>query len=271
MCKSSCRSTGSSLERTPSSSSYDPSCAASIPQSSGLLQLAVCGVPGYVQPKRPSSRPSLSSLLKPNPQNTGNALVLAQLFSVPPHLFTPTRLGYIFTFPFVFSLLAYALGTFLSDWSPKLSARHNHGIFEPEFRMILLIPVSLIGIPALFGFGAYAVTSNVHWVPVSVLYGLIVFAVILAATTSFSYILDSHRSQSVEVSVAYCMLRNFFWFGSSYFFPTWLEVDGPKKMFEAVGGIQLGITVLSIPVYIYGKVIRNWIHQVDPMGKLRLN
>jgi len=96
-------------------------------------------------------------------------------------------------------MLGLAVGALLSDSFPKWAARRNHGVFEPEFRFLLLIPVLVVGIPGLFGFGYYASSAHVHWAAVGVIQGLIAFASILAASVSFTYILDSHRNRSVEV------------------------------------------------------------------------
>ena len=191
--------------------------------------------------------------------------MLAQIFGGPPNLFDPTQLGYLFVFPFVFIIIGCILGFMLSDWYPKWAARRNGGLFEPEFRLLLLVPVLFVGIPGLFGFGYYAKSSNVHWAAASTLQGLIAFASILAASVSFNYVLDCHRTRSVEVSVAIIMLRNFFWFGSGYFLPAWLVAAPVDKVFTIIGGMQLGITLLSIVVYVYGKVMRQFVHRHDPL------
>jgi hypothetical protein len=52
------------------------------------------------------------------------------------------------------------------------------------------------------------------------------------------------------------MLRNVFWFSSSYFLPDWLNVARTSTIWNVIGGIQLGITLASILIYVYGKVIR---------------
>ncbi|EMC93683.1 hypothetical protein BAUCODRAFT_76266 [Baudoinia panamericana UAMH 10762] len=194
----------------------------------------------------------------------GMSIVEAQIFAGPPNLFSPVKLGYLFVFPFVFIVIGCIVGFLLSDWFPKWAAKRNNGIFEPEFRLILLIPVLLVGIPGIFGFGTYASGRHVHWAAASALQGLIGFASILAAGVSFNYVLDCHRAQSVEVTVALIMLRNFFWFGSSYFLPTWLASAGVSTVWYIVGGLQLGITLLSILVYIYGKVMREAVNRYAP-------
>ncbi|KAL1968077.1 hypothetical protein VTN77DRAFT_2207 [Rasamsonia byssochlamydoides] len=200
----------------------------------------------------------------------GLSVVVAQIFGGPPNLFDDTQLGFLFTFPFVFLIIGCLVGFLLSDWWPKFCARRNHGVFEPEFRLILLIPVLLVGIPGLFGFGYYAAGANDHWVAASCLQGLIAFASVLAASVSFNYVLDCHRSRSVEVSVAIIMLRNFFWFGSSYFLPDWLMVAPTSTIFSVIGAIQLGITLCSVFIYVYGKQLRWFFYQHDPVKMLGL-
>ncbi|KAE8446563.1 hypothetical protein EG329_011895 [Mollisiaceae sp. DMI_Dod_QoI] len=200
----------------------------------------------------------------------GLGIVLAQIYAGPPNLFDPTRLGLLFLFPFVFLLLGCVLGVFLSDWWPKWCARRNKGIFEPEFRLILLVPVLLVGIPGLFGFGHYASHPGVKWVASSALQGLIGFAAVLAGSVSFGYVLDCHRDHSIDVSVSIILLRNMFWFGASYFLPDWLAATKTWKVFDIIGGLQLGITLCSIFIYIFGKQMRNFFHKHDPLKAFHL-
>ena len=203
-------------------------------------------------------------------QNAAVVIILSQLFSTPPNLFSPSELGYIYTFPFIGSIIAYFLGSLAADSTAKRAARRNNGLFEPEYRQWLTIPAFFVGIPGLFAFGYYATERDITWVLVSFIYGLIVFATVFSSASAYAYILDSHRNLSVEVSVAYVMLRNLFWFGASYFMPTWLETSGAPKTFYIMAGIQAGITLISIAAYIYGKISRDWIHRHDPLKFLGL-
>lgn len=200
----------------------------------------------------------------------GLAIVLAQIFSPPPNLFDPTKLGLLFIFPFVFLLLGCLIGFFLADWWPKFCSRRNNGVFEPEFRLILLIPVLFVGVPGIFGFGYYASRSDVNWLASSALQGLISFAAVLAGSVSFGYVLDCHRNHSVDVSVAIIMLRNFFWFGSSYFLPDWLAHSRTWKVMDVIGSLQLGITLCSVFIYIFGKKLRKFFHEHDPLEMFHL-
>ena len=44
----------------------------------------------------------------------------------------------------------------------------------------------------------------------------------------------------------------------SLFFVDWLKEDGAKDTFLAIGGIQLGLLLFTIPMYIWGKRARMW-------------
>lgn len=54
---------------------------------------------------------------------------------------------------FVGALLGLLLAGMLSDWSVNIMAHRNNGIYEPEFRILLVIPQMIIGLIGLFGFG----------------------------------------------------------------------------------------------------------------------
>lgn len=53
----------------------------------------------------------------------------------------------------------------------------------------------------------------------------------------------------------------------SLFFNTWLESDGAKMTFIALGVIQIGCLLFTIPLYIYGKRLRMWTVNKDMMAK----
>ena len=44
----------------------------------------------------------------------------------------------------------------------------------------------------------------------------------------------------------------------SLFIVDWLESDGSRTVFLAIGGIQIFCLLMTIPMYIYGKRARMW-------------
>lgn len=44
----------------------------------------------------------------------------------------------------------------------------------------------------------------------------------------------------------------------SLFIVDWLKAEGAQQVFLALGGIQLALLLLTIPMYMYGKRARMW-------------
>lgn len=71
---------------------------------------------------------------------------------------------------------------------------------------------------------------------------------------SGAYTVDAYREVSVELVIIVMVVKNFLFFGLSYFFNNAVAARGPAFMFNIVGGIVLfGVVILGIPVYMFGK------------------
>jgi hypothetical protein len=53
--------------------------------------------------------------------------------------------------------------------------------------------------------------------------------------------------------------RNLLTFGLTYFVNDWLAQDGVLTVFNVLGSIFVGVNLLTIPLWIYGKRIRGYI------------
>ena len=73
--------------------------------------------------------------------------------------------------------------------------RRNGGIYEPEFRIILVIPQLVIGCTGLYGFG---ITSSriidYFWFWPVFFFALQVMGMVIGAVASALYIVDAHRT-----------------------------------------------------------------------------
>jgi MFS family permease len=119
-------------------------------------------------------------------------VVLAAIFLGPPLWFNEVETGYMYTGPFIGALLGFALSGLLSDWSTKFMIRRNNGLYEPEFRILLVIPQLIFGCVGLYGFGA--TSANVkHWFWPGFFFALEVMGMVIGAVASALYIVDAHR------------------------------------------------------------------------------
>ncbi len=193
--------------------------------------------------------------------NASIAVTMAQSFS---RSLSPTYLGYISTFPFVGTFIGFVIGQLISDPSAKWAARRNKGVFEPEFRMFMVIPGIIFGIPAYFGYGNYATTENPSWLAISAIFGVFAFGNIFACAAAYNYVLDAHNDIRMDVTVAIVAARNVFWWGSTQFMSEWLEVAPINIVYDASGAILGGVTLLTIFFYMFGKIFRSLIHRYSP-------
>lgn len=118
-------------------------------------------------------------------------VVLAALFLGPPLWFNEVKTGYMYTGPFIGAILGFILSGLLSDWSTKFMIRRNKGVYEPEFRILLVIPQLVFGCAGLYGFGV--TSSNVrHWFWPEFFFALEVMGMVIGAVASALYIVDAH-------------------------------------------------------------------------------
>lgn len=193
-------------------------------------------------------------------------IVLAAIFLGPPLWFNEVKTGYMYTGPFLGAILGFVVAGLLSDWSTKLMIRRNKGVYEPEFRILLVVPQLVFGCAGLYGFG---ITSNhvTHWFLPDFFFALEVMGMVIGAVASALYIVDAHRALSllflssntkdtlgdIAVEAFTCLLvfKNMFSFGLTWSAYDWLIKAGVLKTFYAISSVQLAICLLSIPMCKY--------------------
>ena len=172
--------------------------------------------------------------------------------------FTPLQIGMVYIAPFIGAVLGTAIAGRLSDLIVKCMSRRNGGVYEPEFRLVMAIPVALSTTIGLMGFG-WSVDERDSWIVPTVFFGIISFGCSAGSSMAITYTVDSYRHYAGAALVTLNFSKNIFhglvW---SLFFPHWLEHDGSKIVFIAIGIIQMGCLLLTIPMYVLGKKARAW-------------
>jgi MFS family permease len=173
----------------------------------------------------------------------------------PPYNFTVSQTGLISLSPFILTILGEMISGPFNDWICLKLTKKNKGIYEPEFRLPLIIVTIVLGSVGFFGFGA-SVHYQTHWSGPVLTFGLANMALAFASTCVFGYVIDSYPKLNEEAFVA-INARNLLTFGLIYFVNTWLEKDGVLQVFCTLGGLFLFVTLLTIPLWIFGKKIRS--------------
>ncbi|GAB7349675.1 hypothetical protein MBLNU459_g0347t1 [Dothideomycetes sp. NU459] len=198
-------------------------------------------------------------------------IVLAAIMLGPPLFFNEVQTGYMYTGAFVGALLGFIIAGTLSDFSAKWLTKRNGGIYEPEFRMILVIPQLIFGCAGLYGFGITANnTPKYGWFWPDFFFSLEVMGMVLGAVASALYIVDAHRDLAVEAFTCLLVFKNMFSFGLTFSGYDWLVKYGIKPPFIGVASVQVGICCLTILMYIFGKKNRSFFARHDILQMFRL-
>lgn len=201
--------------------------------------------------------------------------------------FSALGTGLVYLSPFIGGILGTAVAGKFSDAIVKFMSKRNGGIYEPEFRLVMAIPVMISTCIGLMGFG-WSAAEHDKWIVPTFFFGVISFGCSLGSTTAITFAVDSYRQYAGEALVtlnfskskslptqliqrsdeANISLIDILGLAFSLFYPGWLEKDGSKEVFIIIGCIQLACLLTTIPMYIFGKRARMWTTRKNMMEKL---
>ncbi|KAH8112106.1 MFS general substrate transporter [Phellopilus nigrolimitatus] len=147
--------------------------------------------------------------------------------------------------PFIFAFIAALLCGPLTDYIARRFSQANHGIFEPEYRLVLVSFYAVFGSMGFFGWG---ISANLHelWIGPVIFFGLINFGITIGCSAAIGYVVDSHRQSADSALGAVIFFKNI-----------WIEARGVLNVFGISGGVTLFTSFLTI----HGKRARSWIHR----------
>ncbi|OJD17511.1 hypothetical protein AJ78_02380 [Emergomyces pasteurianus Ep9510] len=172
--------------------------------------------------------------------------------------FSALGTGLVYISPFVGGILGTVVAGKVSDIVVRFMTRRNGGIYEPEFRLVMAIPIAVTTAMGLMGFG-WSAQEKDRWIVPTIFFGILSFGCSVGSTTAITFCVDSYRQYAGEALVTLNFSKNVLHgFVFSLFFVQWLKADGSRDVFVALGGIHIACMLSSIPMYIYGKRARMW-------------
>lgn len=114
--------------------------------------------------------------------------------------FSALGTGLVYISPFIGGILGTAVAGKLSDIIVRFMSTRNGGIYEPEFRLVMAIPVALATVIGIMGFGWSAAEKD-SWIVPTIFFGIISFGCSLGSTTAITFAVDSYRQYAGEALV----------------------------------------------------------------------
>lgn len=174
-------------------------------------------------------------------------IILGAIMILPPLSFNEVQTGYMYAAAFIGALLGFAICGLVADSSAKFLARRNGGVYEPEFRLVLVIPQLVFGCAGLYGFGFAADDVRRYgWFWPDFFFALEVMGMVCGAVASSLYIADAYADVAVEAFTCLLIFKNIFSFSLTFKGLDWLSQTGIKPVFVDVGSVQVGICLLSV-------------------------
>lgn len=191
--------------------------------------------------------------------NIAIATTYSTIVSAPPYNWPDKSASYVNVAQIVVALVALPLLGNGSDYVIKWRARRNGGVHEPEARLLLLwIPIVIAIISSVLYGLAGSNPEKFHWFAIVFAFGGYYFGFVGANIAGITYLLDSYPARAGPCLVVITALRGFVSFGTSYGVAGFIETAGYDGSFGAYAGITAVLGLLGIPIYFYGKQIRQF-------------
>ncbi|RYP10613.1 hypothetical protein DL764_000583 [Monosporascus ibericus] len=180
------------------------------------------------------------------------------IFAAPPYNLNPAQIG-LTNIPLAIGTLIFTpISGWMADAVPMWLAKRNNGIYEPEFRLVLMAIAAPLSTAGFIGFGISTGEGLPQgWCLVWITMHAV--AVPFASQAAISYVIDCHTEDANQAFVTINFVKALLSFIASTVSNGLLEKFGPRTLFVGIAMLNLGISTLTIPSYIYGKRLRSWV------------
>lgn len=192
---------------------------------------------------------------------------VAEIFKGHGYGYSQQTVGLFYLGPFIGGVLGSLSTGLVGDALARYMVKKNHGVYEPEFRLLMLIPSSFFICFGLFGYG-WSTKNLDPWIAPVIFFGCLSYGSSMACTSAITYVVDSYKMFASEALVSFNFMKNFLGFIISLFNTDVLESIGSRNLFIIYGSIQVFLSIIGIAVYRYGKVARAWTDEKEIMKTL---
>lgn len=187
--------------------------------------------------------------------------IVDRVFADEPYNFSSISVGLVYVAPFVGGVLGSISAGSISDRMVRFLAARNGGVYEPEFRLLMVFPAVIASALGLMGFGWCAERGD-PWIAPVIFMGVLGYGSSLASTTAITFTVDSYKHFAQESLVTLNVLKNVMGFAFSFFNANFNAEDGYKTTFVVYGCVEIFVGLCAIPLYHFGKRLRSWTDQI---------
>lgn len=188
------------------------------------------------------------------------ALLQDTIFSAPPYNLSSSAIGLTNLPLFGVGLCGTLIAGYCADAITGFMTRRNNGVYEPEFRLVQMVIAASLSTVAYVGFGYSVAAGAPLAIPIAFL-GVQTFATPFATSSMFTYIMDCHSVHAAQAFVTMNFIKALLSLVMSNFVNGWFASSGAKSVFTVVAIANLGVSVFTIPMYIFGKRLRSKIQR----------
>ncbi|THX73466.1 MFS general substrate transporter [Aureobasidium pullulans] len=143
----------------------------------------------------------------------------------------------------------------LTDTTADFFTARAGGIREPEHRLPFCILPALFMPGGLLMYGL-SLDHHTHWAVPVVGLAIISVGIVGGTTGAMAYIVDAYRPIAGECVVSVMAFKAAFAFLIAFYTNSWLAADGPAVVYGTLAGIVFAWLALALPLYIWGKQLR---------------
>lgn len=182
--------------------------------------------------------------------------VADQVWEAPPYNLSPSAVGNLVGIaPLIGSALGCLMGGAACDWLSRVMAKRNNNVYEPESRLLIIAPALLTCVAGGFGLGE-SIQRGMAAILTAVFLAILNFGVGVGCTGIVAYTNDTFQERAGEAFGLAMLTKSAFAFGISFKLNDYYAAQGPRVFFSTWGGLTIGVMLLTIPMYIWGKRTR---------------
>ena len=184
------------------------------------------------------------------------SVLSVNIFSAPPYALNPAQIGLTNLPLLAVSLIGSPLSGWTADAIAKFMARRNKGVFEPEFRLTLMLPATIFATIGFLGFGM-STSQGYPIVWPLVFMSIHSLSVPFASTASLTYVIDCHPKDANQAFVTINFTKAVLTFIATTYANGIMAKVGPRAVFDGITLVNLAICGLTVPAYVFGKRFRS--------------